>query len=129
MSGKWRPELLGKERIKEYALMMLGPYRYTNDQVSQTCQILYKMLNEQNEKQRKDRFIKHMKKMAMEHVDGPMGDEVVQGRRIILKEAVKTVKQRRYVESGEYARDQQLKTPDWKQRLQQLVFARKQKDD
>lgn len=109
MSGKWREGLLPKARIEEYARMLLGPYRYDNNTLSQATQTLIKMLNEQRE---------------IDIRDGVRRAEARRDERLGLGDGQDGyVRSTRRITEIEKALAGQ--GPDWKQRLAQAVFGKK----
>lgn len=110
MSGKWRPGLLPKQRVEEYARMLLGPYRHDNNVVSQATQTLLKMLNEQRE---------------MDVREGVKRAEARRDERIGLGEGQDGYIRPRRPAPSETSKALAGYGPDWKQRLAQSFFGKK----
>lgn len=111
MSGKWREELLPKRRIEEYARMLLGPYRYDNNTLSQATQTLIKMLNEQREQDIKDGV-----RRAEQRRDERLGVADGQNGYVYPRRGGERISETSKALAG-YG-------PDWKQRLAQAFFGK-----
>jgi len=102
MSGKWREWMLPRKRVEEYARMVLGPYRYDNNTLSTVTQTLYRMLNEQRDLDRQERFRRAEERRTGERRPKPVSE---------VSKAL-----------AGYG-------PDWKQRLAQRFFGRDRRAD
>lgn len=113
MSGKWREGLIPKSRIEEYARMLLGPFRYDNNTVSQATQTLIKMLNEQRE---------------LDVRDGVRRAEQRRDERLGLGEGQDGYIRPRHPRITETTKALAGMGPDWKQRLAQAFFGKQMAD-
>lgn len=112
MSSKWREGLIPRKRIEEYARMLLGPYRWTNDQVSASVQMLIKMLNEQHEKDIADGRARAEKRRDRQLGLGDGQDGYI----------------RPHAAPSETSKALAGDGPDWKQRLAQAFFGKQMAD-